>query len=163
MQRFFIRSLTVVVACLLFGGCATTTLESQTKVQAAGQGRIYFVRGDQLMAMGQAPNIFVNGQAIGSIGNNSYLFVDRDPGLYRINVETTLTIGQYSIEVPVRAGSTSYVEVAPRASAVAATAVAGLVGAMIETASSDEGKAGPFSLALMNQAVGTALLQQVKK
>jgi hypothetical protein len=163
LQRVFARILSVVVACLLFGGCATTTLESQTKVQAAGQGRIYFVRGDQFIAMGSAPSISVNGQPVGTIGNNSYLFVDREPGLYRINLETVMSFGQYAIEVPVRAGSTSYVEVAPRGGNITATAVGGMVGGLMESAAAGEGKGGPFSLALMDQAAGAALLQQIKK
>ncbi len=61
------------------------------------------------------------------------------------------------------AGSSAYVAVAPRASYLAAGMAAGLVGTMIEAAASEEEKAGPYSLTLLDPAAGAALLQEIKK
>jgi hypothetical protein len=151
------------VACLLSAACSTTTIESQTKAQAANQGRIYFLRGSNFVGMANAPHILVNDQEVGTLGNNSYLFVDRDPGSYKVSVEVPFSLGHYVINVPVRAGSVAYVAVAPRMSAAAAVAVGGLVGGIVEAAASGEEKAGSYSLTLLDQAAGVALLQELKK
>lgn len=74
-----------------------------------------------------------------------------------------MTIGQYSLAVNVQAGSLTYVEVAPRPGNVAAVAMVGLVGGMLDAATSQDGKAGTFSLALMDPAAGAALLQELKR
>lgn len=163
MQQVFARIFAVGV-CLLFAACGTTTpLESQTKTQVASQGRIYFLRGNNYLGRGGAVEIKLNGQSVGNVANNSYFFVDRDAGAYKVTLEVPLTPGQYSLPVNVRAGSLTYIEVAPQTGNATAVLVGGLVGAAIAASASEDGKNATFRLALMDPAAGAALLQELKK
>jgi hypothetical protein len=60
----------------------------------------------------------------------------------------------FSVDVTLRPGTVSYVEVAPRVGNITATAVGGL----IDAAASENGKTGPFSVALLDQAAGAFML-----
>jgi Protein of unknown function (DUF2846) len=158
-----------VGVCLLFAACSTTPLESQTKTQAVSQGRIYFLRGNNLVLSGRAVAIKLNDQSIGDLGNNSYFFVDRDAGAYKVTAEVPPN-PSYALTVNVRAGSLTYVEVAPRVGPVLGQAfgmgIGGAVGgALVAATSEDEkdGKAGPVSLSLMAPAAGAAKLHELKK
>jgi uncharacterized protein DUF2846 len=154
----------VIGICLLLAACSTTALESQTKAQGARQARVYFLRGNSLLSMGGiAPEIKINGQKVGTLANSSYFLVDRDPGPYKISVETALEIGRFSVDVTLRPGSVSYIEVAPRPGNIMATAVGGLAGGLIDAAASDNGNSGRFSVALMDEMAGVALLQRLKQ
>ena len=51
----------------------------------------------------------------------------------------------------------------PRMRAAAAAAVGGLAGAVIEAAVADDGKSGPFSIKLLDQAAGAAMLQEIRQ
>jgi hypothetical protein len=65
--------------------------------------------------------------------------------------------------VTLRPDSVAYVQVAPRAGNVMATAVGGLVGGALNAAASQDGGSGPFSVALLDQAAGGAMVQRLGK
>jgi len=56
----------------------------------------------------------INGVDVGSVANNSYLFVDRPPGRYKIN---TAIFGDLEHDVDVEAGRTYYFAINVLASA----------------------------------------------
>ena len=64
----------------------------------------------------------------------------------------------FFVDVTLRPGTVSYVEVAPRVGNITATAVGALVGGLIDAAASENGKTGPFSVALLDQAAGAFML-----
>jgi hypothetical protein len=162
MRKLLVRAL-VVGACVSLAACATTSLESQTKTQVASQGRIYFLRPSVVVGMASAARLKINGQEVGAVGNGSFMYVDRDPGSYQLTTDVPLDFGESTINVPVRPGSVTYVEVRPNLGRAAAMALGGIAGGAIAAASSGEGKSGAFTLALMDQAAGAALLRELKK
>ncbi|MEA2994587.1 MAG: hypothetical protein QOG74_136 [Alphaproteobacteria bacterium] len=152
----------VVGLSLLVAACSTTALESQTKMQEARQGRIYFLRGNSLLAIGGfTPEIQINGQKVGNLANNSYFFIDRAPGSYKVSTATTLAFGSYSADVVLLPGGVAYVELAPRAGAIMGSAIGGAAGGLI--AASTSNNSGRFSLAVLDAKVGAAMLQQLKQ
>jgi len=148
--------------CLLLAACSTTSLESQIKTQEARQGRIYFLRGNSLLAIGGfTPEIQINGQKVGNLANNSSFFIDRDPGSYKVSTETTLDFGRYSVDVVLRPGGVAYVELAPHAGHIIASAIGGVAGGLI--AASTSNNSGRFTLAVLDEKAGAAMLQRLKQ
>jgi hypothetical protein len=146
---------------LTLAACGTTAIESQTKTQDPRQARVYFLRNTMTIG-GVAAEIKLNGQKVGAVANNSYFFVDRDPGQYAMSVENPLEPGRFSTGIQLRPSSTYYVEVAQRPEFLALNAVVGVVGGVIEQANAPE-NSGRFKLTLLDQTAGVALLQQLKQ
>jgi hypothetical protein len=159
-MRAFLADVFVLCSLLLLGACGTTSLESQTKLQDQRQARVYFLRDSAYLGVVNAPHIKVNGQDVGSIGNNSYFFVDRDPGMYTIALETPLAIGRFVVNVKLQSGATYYMKVSPRVESFFIGLAAGMVGQLIEASVSEN--SGGYSLVVVDEKSGAALLQQLK-
>jgi hypothetical protein len=95
------------------------------------------------------------------LANNSYFFIDRAPGSYKVSTATTLAFGSYSADVVLLPGGVAYVELAPRAGAIMGSAIGGAAGGLI--AASTSNNSGRFSLAVLDAKVGAAMLQQLKQ
>jgi hypothetical protein len=84
-------SIYIVLVCLL--GCATgvefTELAPFIQKLPENKGRIYFYRTETISAQVQ-PNIILNGEVVGKAIPNGFFYVDRNPGLYEILIESTL-------------------------------------------------------------------------
>src|SRR5262249_46564530 len=131
MSRGLVVALLLCASALLTA-CATTPLESQSKVQDPRQARIYFLRESTFIYSGTSPYLKVNGQEVGNVAVGSYFFVDRPPGTYMVSLETPLSPGRFAANVTVRPGITYYLKVSPRMDHLAIGLAAGLVGTIIE-------------------------------
>src|SRR2546429_528082 len=82
----------ILMTCCMpsgFGACAaakTDALESQAKPRDSYLARLYFIRPSGWMAQGGTLGIKVNGQNVGGVAHGSYMFVDRQPGVYTLEV-----------------------------------------------------------------------------
>jgi hypothetical protein len=152
------------VSCvlMLMAGCATASLESQSKVQDRRQARVYFLRESTLVySMGTAPVLKVNGQEVGQVANGSYFFVDRPPGTYTVTLETPLAPGRFKADVTLRAGATYYVKIAPRAEHLMIGLAVGMAGQIFEAVVAEN--SGPFSATTLDDRTGAAMLKELKK
>jgi Protein of unknown function (DUF2846) len=96
---------------LALAGCVagkTDALESQTRQKDPHLARLYFVRPGGWMAQDGTIGIKVNGQNVGGIAHASYLFVDRPPGTYALEVVPPFDWGNFQTDVRVAAGVTYY-------------------------------------------------------
>lgn len=155
------RCATVLSLLLLFGACSTTAIESQSKMHDPRQARVYLLR-STLTIGGVGAEIKVDGQKVGALANNSFFFIDRDPGQYTISVENPLETGRFSTTVQLRPSSIYYIEVSQRPEFLAVNAAFGIVGGAIEQANAPD-NSGRFKLTLMEQNAGAAMLQQLKQ
>jgi Protein of unknown function (DUF2846) len=145
---------------LPLAACSTTAIESQTKTQDTRQARVYFLR--STVTIGGVADIKVDGQKVASLANNSFFFVDRDPGQYTISVENPFETGRFSIPVALRSSSIYYVEVSQRPEFLIVNAAFGIVGGAIEQANAPD-NSGRFKLTLMDQNAGATMLQRLKQ
>jgi hypothetical protein len=104
-----LRAVAALSACALLAACAATSaLESQTKPQSAHSARIYIVRPYAFAGGATAANIKIDDTDVGSVANDSYLFIDRPPGQYRIQVSKGGDPISSQHEFQVEAGRTYY-------------------------------------------------------
>jgi hypothetical protein len=96
----------VVFAGVTLAACAASTaLEPQNQPPSSRTARIYILRPTAFSGAAHPGTVKINGAEVGSAGANSYLFVDRPPGRYKI--ETAIFNG-LEHEVDVEAGRTYY-------------------------------------------------------
>jgi Protein of unknown function (DUF2846) len=104
-----LRAAAAALICALLAACAATSaLESQSKPASAQSARIYVVRPLAFAGGATAAHIKINDAEVGSVANNSYLFVDRPPGRYRIQVSKWGEPVNSEHEFQVEAGRTYY-------------------------------------------------------
>jgi hypothetical protein len=99
-------------AALQLAACAgTSAIESQSKQRDTRLARIYFLREKGVLgALGgstPAAEIKVDGKTVGSVTNGSYIFVDRSPGLYKLSVQSGISLA-FETEAQVEAGRAYY-------------------------------------------------------
>jgi hypothetical protein len=106
------RTHLVLLACcmpMVLGACAaarTDAMESQTKQRDPHLARLYFIRPSGWMAQGGTIGIKVNGQNVGGIAHGSYMFVDRQPGVYTLEVAPPADwAANFQTDVQLAAGS----------------------------------------------------------
>jgi hypothetical protein len=158
--------LVLLVCCMpvVLGACTaarTDVLESQTKQRDPHLARLYFIRPSGWMAQGGTIGIKVNGQNVGGIAHGSYMFVDRQPGVYTLEVAPpTDWAADFQTDVRVAAGATYYYAITVKPSAVALSG-----GRMVTLGQSNPGTELPsksgisfatFRLAGLDAATGAA-------
>jgi hypothetical protein len=104
----------VIVFCvaLQLAACAgPSAIESQSKQRDTRLARMYFLREKGMLGAlgGTVPTaeVKVDGKTVGSVTNGSYIFVDRSPGLYKLSVQSALTLA-FETEVQVEADRAYY-------------------------------------------------------
>ena len=106
-----VRRLFLVLAVAAIAGCASgpkfSEMQSSMPTLKAGQGRIYVYR-DSTFGAAMVPAVFVNDKEVGRSMANSFFYVDRDPGEYRISATTEV---ERSVSLALAAGETKYVKV----------------------------------------------------
>jgi Protein of unknown function (DUF2846) len=104
-----IRAALAAVAGVTLAACVSSSaLEPQNQPLSSRAARIYILRPPALpMAIAMA-EVKINDAEVGSVAVNSYLFVDRPPGRYKIS---TAIYGDLEHEVEVAAGRTYYVAI----------------------------------------------------
>jgi hypothetical protein len=119
------RTYLALMACctaLSLAACASATtdaLESQTKQKDPRLARLYFIRPAGWMAQGGTINIKINGQNVGGIAHGSYLFVDRPPGTYTLEVAPPFDwAANFQTDAQVAGGNTYYFAITARGTAV---------------------------------------------
>jgi len=99
------------VALQLAGCAGTSAIESQSKQRDSRLARMYFLREQGVLGAlgGAAPSaeIKVDGKPVGAVTNGSYIFVDRSPGLYKLSVQSGISLG-FETEAQVEAGKAYY-------------------------------------------------------
>jgi hypothetical protein len=104
-----LRAALAALICALLTACAATSaLESQSKPASAQSARIYILRPGAVSGAALAAVVRINGADVGSVANNSYFFVDRSPGRYKLEVSVMGELGKHESEVHVEAGRTYY-------------------------------------------------------
>jgi hypothetical protein len=121
MGRLFRGVIMAGIAVLLAACAATSALESQSRQRDSRLARMYFLRESGVLgAMGgrsPAAEIKVAGKSVGAVTSGSYIFVDRPPGLYKLSVDTGLSVA-FETEVQVDAGREYYFNIgSPRSGA----------------------------------------------
>ena len=106
------RSVFALFAVLQLVACAgTSAIESQSKQRDSRLARMYFLREQGVLGAlgGGAPaaEIKVDGRPVGSVTNGSYIFVDRSPGLYKLAVQSGISMA-FETEAQVEAGKAYY-------------------------------------------------------
>ena len=157
--RRVVRRAAVLSLLAALAACSTTALETQTRQHDPRQARVYFLR--STMTIGGLAEIRVDDQKVADLANNSFFFVDRDPGQHTIAVKSTLETGRFKTTVQLRPGI-HYVEISQRGEFLAVNAAFGVVGGIIEEANAPE-NSGRFKLTVMEQSAGAAMLQQLKQ
>jgi hypothetical protein len=118
------RASLVLIACcmpLALAACAaakTDALESQARQKDSRLARLYFIRPAGWMAQGGTIGIKVNGQHVGGIAHGSFLFVDRPPGMYTLEVVPPFDWGNFQTDVQVAAGATYYYAITVKSATV---------------------------------------------
>jgi hypothetical protein len=87
-RQSFIRKIVSLSVALMLGGFVSTAasaVEQQGK-PSGGKSRVYFLRGFSWTYSLMSARVTINGVEAGSVGNNSYLSVDRPAGRYRIEM-----------------------------------------------------------------------------
>jgi hypothetical protein len=159
----FIRAGLAALVCAAMGACATTAVESQSKLLSAQSARIYILRPGALAGGAMPANVKINGAKVGSIANNSYLFIDRPPGRHKIEVRVTAALAGVEHEAQVVAGRTYYFSF----NAVSATVMMGPVPVLFAgpTAGQKVGQSSFLSnghLAEVDAATATAMMSRMK-
>ena len=104
-----LRAVSTALLCVALAACAATSaLESQSKPHSAQSARIYILRPGALSGAALAAVVKINGAEVGSVANNSFLFVDRPPGRYKVEVSAMGALGNLQNETQVEAGRTYY-------------------------------------------------------
>src|SRR5450631_2520420 len=111
MGRIY-RVIVAFCVAIQLGACAgTSALESQSRQKDVRLARLYFLREKGILgAMGgttPAADITINGKAVGSVTNSSYIFVDRPPGVYKLAVQSGLSM-TFETEAQVEPGKEYY-------------------------------------------------------
>jgi hypothetical protein len=105
------RRLTLVLCVAALAGCASGPKfsEMQSKIPAlkANEGRIYVYR-DSIFGAAMVPAVYVNGQEVGRSLANSFFFIDRPPGEYKVSATTEV---EKSVSLALAAGESKYVKV----------------------------------------------------
>jgi Protein of unknown function (DUF2846) len=113
MTNKIIRRLASIGMAALLAGCATG--HSFDEVARAipplrpNQGRIYFVRSDEMVGFGLQPSILLNDEVVGVSRPGGFFFVDRPPGDYTASASTEVT---RSAMFHLSAGETKYITTA---------------------------------------------------
>ena len=104
-----LRAASAALLCVALAACAATSaLESQSKPHSAQSARIYILRPGALSGSALAAVVKINGAEVGSVANNSFLFVDRPPARYKVEVSAMGALGNLQHEAQVEAGRTYY-------------------------------------------------------
>ena len=109
-----IRAALAALAGVTLAACVSSSaLEPQNQPLSSRAARIYILRPPAVpMAIAMA-EVKINDAEVGSVAVNSYLFVDRPPGRYKIS---TAIYGDLEHEIEVAAGRTYYVAINVRES-----------------------------------------------
>ena len=105
------RRLLLVTCVLAIAGCASgpkfSEMQSSMPTLKAGEGRIYVYR-DSTFGAAIVPSVYVNGQEVGRSMANSFFYVDRAPGEYKVSATTEV---ERSVSLALAAGESKYVKV----------------------------------------------------
>lgn len=82
-------------------------MQSAIPTLKAGDGRIYVFR-DSSFGAAIVPAVYVNGQEVGRSLLNSFFYVDRAPGEYKVSSTTEV---EKSVSLALAAGETKFVRV----------------------------------------------------
>ena len=111
-------------------------------------------------------DIKVNGEVVGKIAPDSYFFIDREPGSYRLKVEPPFDFTYFEADVQVAAEGTYYYSVNSRGATVGPLAGGGFVtmnptpttGTLIEARS---GAMATYKLRAMDAAAAVAAMKDL--
>ena len=96
---------------LAIAGCASgpkfSEMQSSMPTLKAGEGRIYVYR-DSTFGAAIVPSVYVNGREVGRSMANSFFYVDRAPGEYKVSATTEV---ERSVSLALAAGESKYVKV----------------------------------------------------
>lgn len=106
-----IRRLLLVSCVAAIAGCASgpkfSEMQSKIPTLASSEGRIYIYR-DSLFGAAIVPAVYVNGQEVGRSLANSFFFIDRPPGEYKVAATTEV---EKSVSLALAAGESKFVKV----------------------------------------------------
>jgi Protein of unknown function (DUF2846) len=105
------RRLILTLCVVALAGCASGPKfsEMQSKIQTlkANEGRIYVYR-DSIFGAAMVPAVYVNGQEVGRSLANSFFYIDRPAGEYKVSATTEV---EKSVSLALAAGESKYVKV----------------------------------------------------
>ncbi len=140
----------VLAACLLAGGCGTTSDETASvanKPLRGAHARLKIYRTNELLAAVPSARVKVDGREVAQLGVGGSVMVDVPAGSRQVVVDGFGAITAYTLTVNASAGKLYVLEISPRAEPVVAGIVFGLVGQMVEAASNPNG--GTFQVRLV--------------
>ena len=98
-------ALAALIGVTLAACVSSSALEPQNQPLSSSAARIYILRPPALAGAALLGEVKIDGTEVGSITVNSYLFVDRPPGRYKIHAAIANVMEH---EVEVQAGRTYY-------------------------------------------------------
>jgi len=140
-MRVVIRA-TLIVMIAFCAGCASQPAPIMSAV-APGQARISITRTDHALPFTRA-EIKINGALIELAPGQSYSG-GVPPGPVTMTASGKMDVGQYVVKFNAVAGKTYAFEVSQRAERIAASAIGGVAGMMIESAASGD-QSGAFKI-----------------
>lgn len=134
MISSIVRVALAAVAGVTLAACASTSaLEPQNQPLSSRAARIYILRPPAFAGSAVLGHVKINDAEVGSIAVNSYLFVDRPPGRYKMHAAIGNNVLEHEVEV--QAGRTYYFAINAKGSS------ASLGGIMIPLEGSNVGRA----------------------
>ena len=105
------RRLLLTLCVVAVAGCASgpkfSEMQSKIPTLKASEGRIYVYR-DSLLGAAIVPAVYVNGVEVGRSLSNSFFFIDRAPGEYKVSATTEV---EKSVSLALAAGESKFVKV----------------------------------------------------
>jgi len=136
-------ALLVMIACC--AGCASQPAAPIVSAVAPGQARISITRTDhQPLSWGPGAQITINGVLVELAPGQNYSG-GVPPGPVTITAAAKMDIGRYVVRFNAAAGKTYAFEVSQRGARIAAGAIGGLAGMIVESAASGE-QSGAFKI-----------------
>jgi hypothetical protein len=154
-----------IVALLLVGGCVSTggryaEAPIASAAVPANKSRLVFFRESGFVGSLASFRVQINDATVGEVPSGSALVIEYPPGPARISVDSALTIGRYAIPVTLQGGKEYFLQISPRGSAVAASAVFGIVGQALENADKGE-RGGVAQVELVDSTIARAKVAQL--
>ena len=141
----------VLAACLLAGGCGTTSDETAAVAKQplkGGHARLKIYRTNELLAAVPSARVKVDDREVAQLGVGGSIMMDVPAGPREVVVDAFGAITKYTLTVHAQAGKLYVLEVSPRTEPVVAGIMLGLIGQIAEAATNPNG--GAFQVRLVD-------------
>lgn len=120
-----------------------------SKPLASASGRLKIVRTDELVAGLAGARLRIDDKEVANLDSGEWEVIDVPAGKHKITVDHWGHLNVFNLDLDVKPGTLYSLEISPRGEAVAAGAIFGLAGALVEAAANDNG--GTFQIRVVEE------------